>query len=195
MKIIKLTTVFILAFLIIGLTSFTNIRKAKKAIRGHYLLAQEDELYWFTVSVRIDDKTSQYKITGSASKLVKGNQAAFEKDVWYGIARRQIIIGPFAQQNEALNAKMLYKKDADQINAIPSEDNPSEVYWFFVTFIQLDRLGAYIFQRMPAGVASGNTTDFVDALYENITFKNLAVGPFWDYNLAEKSKALYRKNE
>jgi len=193
MKIVKITLVFL--FVLVGLISFARTIEAKKAYQGHYLSPKEDDVYWFTVSVRIDEKTSQYKISGSASKLVKGTQLAFEKDVWYGVARRQIVIGPFAQQTEATNSRMLYKKAADQIDNIPSEDNPSEVFWFFVTFIQLDRLGAYIFQRMPAGVASGNTTEFVDALYENITFKNLAVGPFWDRALAEKSKAMYRKNE
>ena len=35
----------------------------------------------------------------------------------------------------------------------------------------------------------------VDALYEGITFKTLAVGPFWDQPNAENAKALYRENE
>ncbi len=191
----KISLFFLTAVMLMISFSFVRTNMAKRSITKHYSEAETDEYYWFTVSVRIDDKTNQYKITGTASKLIKGNQFVFEKDVWYGIARRQIVVGPFAQQNEALNSRMLYKKDADQIASIPNEENPSEVFWFFVTFVQLDRLGAYIFQRMPAGVASGNTTNFVDALYENITFKNLAIGPFWDANLAEKSKALYRKNE
>lgn len=196
MKKIALNILFSLVFISFISVAAANTTTAKKIIEPIKILTSNaDEVYWFTISVKIDERTTQYKIMGSASKLTKGPVDEFEKDVWYGISRRQIIVGPFQTQNEALNARMLYKKSADKINSIPSEDNPSTVYWFFVTFHQLDRLGSYVFERMPAAVASGSTTDFVDALYEGITFQTLAIGPFWDQPNAENAKALYRENE
>jgi len=196
MKNINFKILISLLVVLIVSASFSNYQKAKSPLRGLSINSVlEDEVFWFTVSVKIDERTSQYKIMGSASQLEKGTVGEFEKDVWYGISRRQIIVGPFQTQNEALNSRMLYKKSEDKINNIPSEDNPSTVYWFFITFKELDRLGSYVFERMPAAVAQGSTTEFVDALYEGITFKTLAIGPFWDQPNAESAKALYRENE
>jgi hypothetical protein len=196
MRFLKFNLIVSLFIAFMSLTSFSSGNEAKKVVRGNTINnIEEGDVYWFTVSVKLDDRTDQYKIMGAASKLSKGLVSEFEKDVWYGISRRQIIVGPFQTQNEGLNARMLYKKDEDKINNIPSEDNPEQVYWFFVTFVQLERLGSYVFERMPAAVASGSTTEFVDALYEGITFKTLAIGPFWDQPNAENAKSLYRENE
>lgn len=196
MNLIKYFSIFFILIAFFCVTSFSMSSKTKKAKNGQsaYSTSNED-LFWFTISVKIDERTDQYKLMGSGSKLSKGTETEFEREVWYGISRRQIVVGPFQAQNEAMNARMLYKKDEEKIDNIPSEDNPDEVYWFFVTFTQLERLGCYVFERMPAAVSSGSTTEFVDALYEGVTFKNLAIGPFWDMPNAEKSKALYRENE
>jgi len=196
MRVSRFFVVLLFTTLFLNSTSFNIIHKAKKAMSVTPASVTEDEeIFWFTVSIKLDERTDQYKLMGSGSKLTKGTVAAFEKEVWYGISRRQIVVGPFQTQGEALNSRMLYKKDEEKVNYIPSEDNPEEVFWFFVTFKQLDRLGAYVFERMPAAVSSGTTTEFVDALYEGLTFKNMAVGPFWDKPNAENSKSLYRENE
>ncbi len=78
---------------------------------------------------------------------------------------------------------------------ITKTEHKAEVFWFLVTFKVRKRSKAYKLQRMPARLASGTQTEFLDALYEGMTFQHLTIGPFWDYVRAEESKAMYRKNE
>lgn len=151
--------------------------------------------WWFFVRVQINEKDNVYEINGTSNKLASGTRAQFEKAIWWGVARRQLAIGPFETQQEAMNAKIIYKKKKEDITEIPVSQYPSEVFWFLMTFRQLVRTPAYQFERMPARVVTGTVDEFKDALFEGITFQNLVIGPFWDYNVAEQAKSMYRKNE
>ena len=156
---------------------------------------KEDSFYWYTVRVKIDDRRKQFQIVGAGSKVYYGTEVEFEKAVWQGVAKRQITIGPFITRNQANNSKGLYKKSKEKVDKVPKEPPPEIIYWFAVTFQQSERLKVYIFERTPASVQSGSTNNFVNALYEQLNFQQFSIGPFWDYESAEKAKALYHKNE
>ena len=166
-----------------------------------------DILWWFSIQIKIDPKKRDIEIISGSTKVSSGSKKVFEKEVWKGIARRRIVIGPFPCKQQAENATIFYKKSKDKVVGVPSGENPRELYWFQVSFNELKRIGAYEFAHSPAAVSSGSYDQFKDALFEGITFKLLSVGPFANYSdeklgvavdgniWAEKAKSIYRQNE
>lgn len=155
----------------------------------------EPDVYWYFIRMRIDSKRKEIEIMSSGSKIMMGSLKGFSKAVWWGIAHRQVTIGPFYSEAEALNSKIYYKKSKDKINELPQATAPSQMHWFQVSFVELKRLGSYEYTRSPAAVSSGSSSQFADALYEGLSFSRLSIGPFWDYTRAEEAKAIYRLNE
>jgi len=156
---------------------------------------EEEIVYWYFLRIRVDERTKKYEILGSGNQIMSGTKQDFNKQVWWGVARRQIAIGPFFSQTEALNSRLYYKKSKDKVVETVVGEVPEQIHWFQMTVIQLKRIGAYQFSRSPAAVTSGSTSQFIDALYEGISFQMLSIGPFWDYTRAEEAKAIYRQNE
>lgn len=152
------------------------------------------ELYWFYVRVKIDKKRKAYTLIGTASRIISGERKDFEKALWWGTTRGQLAVGPFLDYKEAMDARLLYRKTRRKVKSHGIEKE-REVHWFLVTMKVRKRSKAYKLERMPARIASGNTEQFLDALYEGMSFERLAVGPFWDYVQAEDAKAMYRENE
>jgi len=151
--------------------------------------------YWFYATVKIEDMTNSYKITGTPGGIQYGYEIDFEKDLWANLSQRKLAIGPFLSKNEAINARRLYKSDADKINQLPKDSVPQQVHWFAITFDQSDRLRILVFERAPGAVQTGTEDQFINAFYEQLINKLFAIGPFYDYNQAEIAKRLYRKNE
>lgn len=155
----------------------------------------EPLMYWFFVRVRIDTRLQEYKISGTSGGLNYGYKINFEKNLWSGLSKRQIAVGPFFSRNEALNAKRLYKTGADKITKLPEGEVPDNVFWFAINFKQSDRLRIFILDRAPGAVASGSEQAFITAFYEQLAYKQLAIGPFYFYEQAEEAKTMYRLNE
>lgn len=155
----------------------------------------EQEVWWYFIRVRLDSKKKEMEIIGTGSKLTMGTLKAFSKAVWWGIAHRQVAIGPFYSEEEANNSKIYYRKSKDKGFGIPSVEAPGTMYWFQISFRELKRMGTYEYTRSPAAVNSGSATQFSDALFEGMSFQSLSVGPFWDYTRAEEAKSIYRENE
>ena len=153
------------------------------------------DVYWFYIRMRIDSKRKEIEIMGGGGKIVSGSIKSFSKAVWWGIAHRQVTVGPFYSETEALNAKIYYKKSKDKINELPQPTAPSTMHWFQCAFTELRRLGSYEYTRSPAAITSGGSNEFADALFEGLSFQRLSIGPFWDYQQAEEAKAIYRLNE
>lgn len=151
--------------------------------------------YWFAVNVRIDNKTDSYKVTSTSSELYAGTLKEFEKDLWKSLSNRKIVVGPFLEKNEALNAKRLYRSSEDKVKLMPVDTVPAIVHWFAIDFKQSDRMFIYIIVRNPAATQSGPEKRFIDAFYEQLNYKHFAIGPFYSYDHAEFAKRLYRKNE
>lgn len=164
-------------------------------------------LYWFSIGIRLDAKKRDIEILSGASKIMSGTKKVFEKAVWKGVGRRQIVIGPFPCKQQAENATIFYKKTKEKVTGVPAGPSPRELFWFQVSFNELKRIGAYEFSHSPAAVSSGSYEQFKDALFEGISFKLLSVGPFANYEdeklgiavdgniWAEKAKSIYRQNE
>jgi len=155
----------------------------------------EPDVYWFFIRMRIDPKGKDIEITSGGTKITMGTKKGFSKAVWWGIAHRQVAIGPFYSEAEALNAKIYYKKSKDKINELPQATAPSTLSWFEVAFTELKRLRSYEYTHSPAAVSDGSSAEFTDALYEGLSFQRLSIGPFWDHTQAEEAKKIYRLNE
>jgi len=155
----------------------------------------EPPVFWYFIRIRLDGKKREIEITGGGGKISSGTKKAFSKAVWWGIAHRQMAVGPFYSEAEALNSKIYYKKNRDKINELPQPTAPSTMHWFEVQLTELKRLNSFEFTHSPAAVSSGSADTFTDALYEGLTFQRLSIGPFWDYTQAEEAKTIYRLNE
>ena len=151
--------------------------------------------YWFFVNVKIDEKSDSYKVISTQNNITVGTINDFEKDLWQSLANRKIIVGPFLDKNEAINAKRLYRSSEDRVNQLPVDTVPANVYWFAIDFKQSDRMRIFIIVRNPAAIQSGNENRFVAAFYEQLAYKHFAIGPFYSYDEAEHAKRMYRKNE
>jgi len=155
---------------------------------------QIGEMFWFFIRIKVDTEKKAYTLIGTASRISSGEKKDFEKALWWGTTKGQFAVGPFLNHKEALDARLLYRKTRGKITAT-NEERERQVHWFLITMKERKRSGAYKLQRMPARLASGTIEEFLDALYEGMTFERLAVGPFWDYVQAEDAKAMYRENE
>ena len=155
----------------------------------------EPPVFWYFIRIRIDSKKRETEITGGGGKISSGSKKAFSKAVWWGIAHRQMAVGPFYSEAEALNSKIYYKKSKDKINELPQATAPSTMHWIEVQLTELKRLNSFEFTHSPAAVSSGSADTFADALYEGLTFQRVSIGPFWDYTQAEEAKSIYRLNE
>jgi len=155
----------------------------------------EPPVFWYFIRIRIDSKKNEVEITGGGGKISSGTKKAFNKAVWWGIAHRQIAVGPFYSEAEALNSKIYYKKSRDKINELPQATAPSTMHWFELQLMELKRLNSFELTHGPAAVSSGSAETFTDALYEGLSWKRLSIGPFWDYTQAEEAKKIYQFNE
>jgi hypothetical protein len=150
--------------------------------------------HWFFIRMRIDEKLKQYFIVGNASYVQAGSLDDFRQKLWWGITHKQIAIGPFMTAEEAEVARMYYKTTKERIPEVENAPK-TEVHWFLLSIKELKRANAYKLERMPARTASGTIDDFVDALFESMTFEHMVVGAFWNYDQAELAKTIYRESE
>lgn len=200
-KILPFLALLPLLLILISWNNNTKTKAIQKTNRSEILkekfqpnIDSSKAVFWYRITVRIDRKTSSYKI-GGTNRIMAGTKQEFDHEVWKGLARRVIMVGPFKYQMEAANSRMLYKSSREKIDEIPSASNPPTVYWFPIDFREATRLKIFILERTPSQVGSGNTLQFTDGLYQQLTFMKLAIGPFWNYEQAEMGKSIYSRNE
>ncbi|MBN2892964.1 MAG: hypothetical protein JXL97_13940 [Bacteroidales bacterium] len=194
-KLLSYLFVIVLLYSVSLLTiSFKNgeITEGKRAGSIH---DDDPVYYWYFVRVRIDDRTNTFKLSGTSGGLDYGYLIDFEKNLWNGLSKRQIAVGPFLSREEALNAKRLYKTSADKINEMPEGEIPDRIHWFAITFEQSPRLRIFVIRRAPGAVQTGTVDQFIAAFYEQLNVRLLSIGPFYYYEQAEEAKRLYRVNE
>ncbi|MBO4772679.1 MAG: hypothetical protein J5595_09085 [Bacteroidales bacterium] len=153
--------------------------------------------YWFNVklsnSIDRDTKMDAYALRVISPTIYHGNPRAFQKALWEGTAKgTRIAIGPFNTLDETKAALQLYRTLKDTTSVQTKEGSLS---WFLVDVTIMERSHSYQFERIPARVAFGSSREFKAALKESLTFKKLAIGPFYDNVQAEISKSLYRVEE
>ncbi len=196
----------ILGSLLIGILLVSIVRPRQKALASvqsmYNFSPQKDNAYyyWFSVGVKTRNRDRRYHIISVSNKVVEGKLKRFVKALWKGLAYRRIAIGPFISQDDAQKAQMIYKslirvKKATDLENIKTPNFDHEVYWFSIMFNESERLRGFIFQHGPASVQSGDSKAFLNALYQTLGFKQMAVGPFEDYDRTEEIKRMYRQNE
>ncbi len=156
--------------------------------------------FWFYVRVKVHTHDNIYKIIAVGSRIENGKLKKFDKAVWRGLAQRKIVIGPFITKEDAQKAQKLYRiiskaKTRDDLRKakLPQYDHP--LYWFALKFVESPRLRIFIIKHSPARVESGNALNFLNALYETLTYQQILIGPFEDYERTEEIKRIYRRNE
>ena len=162
------------------------------------LRAMSGEVYfWFNVKISHtidrDTKMDAYTLRVISPTIYNGNPRKFQKTLWEGSAHgTKFAIGPFTTMDEAKAALHLYRTLKDSTANVTFD---GQLSWFLVDVTILPRSHSYQFERIPARVAFGSAKEFKAALKESLSFKKLAIGPFYDDMQAERSKALYRIEE
>ncbi len=161
---------------------------------------KDDAYFWFYVRVKVRTRDQIYKIISVGSYVKQGNLKQFNKAVWRGLSQRRIIIGPFITLEDAKKSQQLYKiimraRSRDYLlrAKLPTYDHP--VYWFALKFMESPRLRIFIVEHSPARVESGDARAFINALFETLTYQQIIIGPFEDYQRTEEIKRIYRRNE
>jgi hypothetical protein len=168
-----------------------NLKTTPQSPEGILDKEPKPDVYWFSVSIRIDYKRQDIEILGCDTQVVKGSLKSFLKTAKKGIAHRQFVVGPFLSEDEANYAKSYYKKSRNEIKEHPQSAAPKMMHWFQCALTE-KHSGAYKFMRCPAAVSSGSDYEFVKDLFEGIQYQRFTVGLFWDYTESEEAKAIYR---
>lgn len=150
--------------------------------------------YWFYVKVSKyhNKKTgiSRISIKTISSDVRSGTIDQFASAHQKALKSNKIVIGPFLQDYQAKQAQILYRYAARGSKA-PSSSSGKEqdepIYsFFYVKPLFLPEGGTL--QHIPARVTTGTESDYMDMLLEGLNFEKLAIGPFSEYEAAEKSK-------
>jgi hypothetical protein len=163
---------------------------------------KEKVFYWFYIklgkSVDKVTKTPILNIKKMGKELESGTFEQFIEKHKIGLKSGLVYIGPFDDKTEAknamayyLNAKMHKFSDTDSIK----RNKDDSIYYFYLTRPLPGKwLKPLSFQRIPSRLANGTSNEFKSTLKEGFSFQFLAIGPFGDYAIAEKSKFIFRKN-
>lgn len=161
----------------------------------------ETTYYWFYIKIdKAFDKetgTNRIIIKNIGSEIESGTFSEFLSSHQNGLKSGKIVIGPFGEKGQSQNAQSYYRNSGKYNGS--SEDatgfGEDDTYTFFYMKPVGDNLSqGIIFERIPSRVTTGNIEDFMSLLIEGLSFDKLAIGPFDNYELAERSKFAYVKN-
>lgn len=161
------------------------------------LYTDNKNLYWFYVSVRItEDKVTgmkKYVVRKLGKKLESGTLDEYDKDLWTNLSKGyKLAIGPFSEHEEANQAQEFYSFEDDKVFS-EVIDNEKILYYFTIRVYIRNRCGPPPeIERIPSAIKTGNADDFYELLKINLDFRQLAIGPFWNYETAEEAKRRYR---
>jgi hypothetical protein len=161
----------------------------------------DEKYYWFYIKIdkTFDKETgiNQINIRNIGSEIESGTFNEFLSSHQNGLKFGKIAIGPFSEKDKCQDAQSYYR-NSERYNG-PSEEAASfgedNTYTFFYMKPIGDNLSEGImFERIPSRVTSGNIEDFMYLLIEGLSFDKLAIGPFDNYELAEKAKFAFVRN-
>jgi hypothetical protein len=163
---------------------------------------KSDIYYWFYLKIeqKTDKKTNsrRIQILQIGKDIESGSFELFSKKHKESLKRGEITIGPFRELLMAWDAKQIYllemnrRKNPENMEVSLKAD--SNMY-FFLTRPLFDKgLKIMGFQRIPSRIAAGSSIEFLSMLNEGLGFEVLAIGPFNEFGLAEKSKFTFRIN-
>ena len=164
-------------------------------------------VFWITANAQIkistETKKEVYVIRTTRGKPYSGKVRTYEKILWKTLNHgRQIPIGPFFEFADAKRAVKMYELAGhsslsmeEEISNFNDSTAANEYYWFFLKFSISPRKRIIVLERTAARVAFGDLKDFRQILWEGLSFKQLAIGPFASQFEAEEAKRLYRLEE
>ncbi|MFN8258158.1 MAG: hypothetical protein U0W24_20885 [Bacteroidales bacterium] len=157
---------------------------------------EEETFYWYFIKIgKTDDGENSSKrifIKRVESEIKTGTFDQFIKDHLSGLKTGKIALGPFSEQDQAINSQNLYKSIGKDLR---SDNEFEETFnFYYIKPVSDDFEGEIKFERIPARVTNGTKEEFLGLLEEGFSFEKLAIGPFKNYDLAEKSKYVFRKN-
>jgi hypothetical protein len=68
-----------------------------------------NEYFWFVLKFKISKRKKKYLLERTAARVHPGSLKQFKQMLWEGLSFQQLAIGPFATQEEAEEAKRLYR--------------------------------------------------------------------------------------
>jgi hypothetical protein len=156
--------------------------------------------YWFYIKFdKTLDKTTgtgQISIKNVGNDIESGTFNEFLAAHAQGLKSEKVAIGPFSEQYEAQNSQSSYRSSGRNTSTKGSnleEDDPSFTFFYVKPFFE-DSTRAIKFERIPSRVSNGTLDDFNAMLNEGLGFEELAIGPFYSYETAERAKFTFRKN-
>jgi len=156
--------------------------------------------YWFNISigksVSRETGVDQFYIRNIESSIRSGSFENFILAHKSGLHSGEIAIGPFAEESHASRAQLLYRYIGKTVpeKELGGDDATTEYTFFFIKPVAEDYTQELSFQKIPCRVTTGSLDDFMGMLDEGMGFEKIAIGPFYNYESAEKSKFVYLKN-
>jgi len=167
-------------------------------VSANSLAFNDKQYYWFYVqlgkSLDKETNTNRISIKRVGNEIESGSFNEFLKRHKEGLISGKIYIGPFSEMAQSQDAQKYYRnpgKSGGTENTFGFDDTYS---YFYLKPIAEDLSRNVFFEQIPSRITSGSLEDFMSMLDEGLNFERLAIGPFNDYELAEKSKFVYRKN-
>jgi len=161
----------------------------------------EKKYYWFYIKIdkTFDSETDFHRINirSIGNEIESGTFNEFISSHQNGLKMGKIAIGPFSEKEKCQDARSYYQNSGRYTGS--SSDaagfGEDDTYTFFYMKPIGDNLAeSILFERIPSRVTSGNIEDFRYLLAEGLSFDKLAIGPFDNYELAEKAKFAFVKN-
>jgi hypothetical protein len=162
----------------------------------------ESIYYWFYIKLgKITDKEtgiSRMVLKRIGSQIESGTYDDFIKTHKLNLKLGKILLGPFPDKKQAQNAFMNYQFIATAMQDAENKTKTSKSDTLYSYYFTRPVIGKWIksvkFQHIPSRVATGTEKEFMDLMKEGLYYEKLAIGPFFDFDLAEKSKFIFRKN-
>jgi len=171
------------------------------AFPNNQLPGKDSVFYWFNIklgkSIDRKTKTSKLMVKKLKPEIESGYYQNFVESHRLGLKKGTAVIGPFEdkiQAQKAINYYSASKKHQKVENDSASKIESDSGFYYYLTRPVIGKLFKPLsFQRIPARISTGSQSEYLAMLEEGLSFQFLAIGPFMDYNLAEKSKFIFRK--
>jgi len=163
---------------------------------------QEDTYYWFSMQLgkTLDKETGTNRIfvKNIGNEIGSGSYDQFIKEHRLGMKAGKVVLGPFSEISQAEKSRLLYKYAGSNMDVpakeLISKEDDSLYNFFYTKPFSEDFMQEVNFERIPSRVTNGTKDEFMGLLNEGLYFERLAIGPFGNYELAEKAKFAFMKN-
>jgi len=184
-------TIFLVSFVFLYLI-YNNL-SAQKNEKNHDL-----KCFWFNISINtvLDQDFNRYviHIENIDDNIQSGSLDEFAESLKKNLLKNLLCIGPFSEKKLVKNSQKLYEfAKSSQEKSIDPENEDSDYYCYFAKPFNNSDDTSIQLVRIPARTGRCTRSEFVDQLFEGLTMKMIAIGPFENRLTAEKSKYFYRK--